>query len=102
MILAGWLFASLVAGPDPVPRPGVRGRLALVVLAGAAHDVLAKLLYVRGYGAGAQIMYYGGTLVDVALAVAVLTDWYAAGGRDLARAERRAVRNRSPATASTE
>jgi putative membrane protein len=95
MIAIGWLFASLVAGADPVPRPGIPGRLTLVVLAGAGHDVVAKLLYARGYGPGAQIMYYGGTLVDVALAVAVLAAWYAAGGRELARAERRAERIRS-------
>lgn len=102
MFAAGWLFASLVAGRDPMPRPGVRGRLALVVLAGAGHDVVAKLLYARGYGESAEIMYYGGTLVDVALAVAVLVGWYAAGGRELARLERRAVRNRSIASASVE
>jgi putative membrane protein len=91
-----------VAGADSVPRPGVRGRLALVVLAGAGHDVVAKLLYARGYGQGAQIMYYGGTLVDVALAVAVMAGWYAAGGRELARALRRAERNRSMAMMSAE
>jgi putative membrane protein len=102
MIGVGWLFASLVAGADSVPRPGVRGRLALVVLAGAGHDVVAKLLYARGYGQGAQIMYYGGTLVDVALAVAVMAGWYAAGGRELARALRRAERNRSMAMMSAE
>jgi putative membrane protein len=102
MIAAGWLFASLVAGADPLPRPGITGRLVLVVLAGAAHDVMAKLLYARGYGQGAEVMYYGGTLVDVALAVAVLAAWYAAGSRDLARAERRAERSRSLAVASGE
>jgi putative membrane protein len=102
MIAAGWLFAELVAGADPVPRPGVAGRLALVVLAGGAHDVVAKLLYARGYGQGAEIMYYGGTLVDVALAVAVLAGWYAAGGRELARHERRAAKNRSIGVASRE
>lgn len=102
MIAAGWLFASLVAGADPVPRPGVPGRLAMVVLAGAGHDVVAKLLYARGYGQSAEIMYYGGTLVDVALAVAVLARWYTAGGRELARDGRRAAGNRSLVVASRE
>jgi putative membrane protein len=102
MIVAGWLFASLVAGPDPVPRPRVSGRLVLIVLAGAGHDVVAKLLYVRGYGQDAEILYYGGTLVDLALAVVVLAGWYAAGGRELARAARRDERNRSLAMASGE
>jgi putative membrane protein len=102
LIAAGWLFAVVVAGTDPMPRPGVPARLGLVVLAGAAHDVLAKLLYARGYGDGAQIMYYAGGLADVALATAVLARWYAAGGRELARAARRrtplvAVPGRIPA-----
>ncbi len=90
MIAAGWLFAELVAGSDPMPRPGVPARLGLIVVAGAAHDVLAKLLYADGWGEAAQIMYYGGTLVDIALATAVLARWYAAGGRELARTARRA------------
>ena len=101
MFAAGWLFSSLVAGADPMPRPGVAGRLTLVVLAGAAHDVVAKLLYARGYGQGAEIMYYGGTFVDVALAVAVLVAWYEAGGRELARVERRAAGHHSIAAVSS-
>jgi putative membrane protein len=90
MVAAGCLLAWLVAGPDPVrSRPGVLGRIAVVVAAGAAHDVLAKLLYVRGWGSAAELLYYGGEVVDVLLAVAVLVPWYARGGRELARAERR-------------
>jgi putative membrane protein len=89
MIAAGCLLAWLVVSPDPMPRPGVAGRLAVVVAAGAGHDVVAKLLYARGWGADAEVMFYGGTVVDVALAVIVMAQWYAAGGRELARAARR-------------
>jgi hypothetical protein len=30
-------------------------------------------------------MYYGGTVIDMALAVVIMTQWYAATGRALAR-----------------
>ena len=30
---------------------------------------------------GAELMYYGGTAIDVALAVIVMTQWYLAAGR---------------------
>lgn len=92
MIAAGCLLAWVVAGADPVRgRPGVPGRLALLVVAGAAHDVLAKLLYLRGWGEAAQLLYYGGEAVDVLLALAVLAPWYARGDRELARERRRAT-----------
>jgi putative membrane protein len=100
MIAAGCLLAWLVVGVDPMPRPGVVGRLGVVVVAGAAHDVLAKLLYARGWGSDAELMFYGGTAVDVALAVVVMTQWYAAGSRELARTARR--RTGSLAAASVE
>jgi putative membrane protein len=90
MITAGCLLAWLVVGPDPVRgRPGALGRMAVLVVAGAAHDVLAKLLYVRAWGSAAELLYYGGEVVDVLLGVAVLGQWYARGGRELARAGRR-------------
>jgi putative membrane protein len=90
MVLAGTLLAVVVAGTDPLPRrPGVPVRLALVVVTGAAHDVLARLLWTRGWGGAAELLAYGGQIADVALAVAVLSAWYAAGGRELARSARR-------------
>lgn len=96
MVGAGCLLSWLLVGPDPVPyRPGLRGRLAVLLIAAAAHDTLAKLLYARGVGAGApaaaagaQLMYYGGDAVEVLLAVGMLAQWYAYSGRSL-RAERR-------------
>ena len=97
MITAGCLLAWLVAGPDRVRgRPGVVVRMAVVVVAGAAHDVLAKLLYAQGWGSAAQLLYYGGELVEVLLGVAVLTQWYARGGRDLAADARRKAATAQP------
>ncbi|MGK5627863.1 cytochrome c oxidase assembly protein [Streptomyces sp. URMC 123] len=89
---AGLLFAFAVCQLDPVRRrwsPAVRGLTLLA--AGAAHAVLAKSLYVApppgtafappDLRTGARLMYYGGDLVDVALAVALAAQWYAATGR---------------------
>ncbi|AEE44839.1 cytochrome c oxidase assembly protein [Cellulomonas fimi] len=90
LLVAGTLFTWSVAGPDPSPlRPGLRTRLTVLVLAAAAHAVLAKLLYVHAAalppgGSGsvaerevaARWMYTGGDVVEVLLAVAVLAGWY--------------------------
>ncbi|MFC6021356.1 cytochrome c oxidase assembly protein [Plantactinospora solaniradicis] len=92
---AGYLFTWSVAGPDPAPRrPGLGLRLAVVVLAAAAHAILAKLLYARAPhwppGAAfdldaardaAQLMYYGGDLAELLLVVALFTGWYRRSGR---------------------
>jgi putative membrane protein len=97
MFLAGCLLSWYLVGSDPMPsRPPVRTRLLVLLLAAGSHDLLAKLLYANGlprHGgteqqlqAGAQIMFYGGDLVEVALAVAILSNWYARTGRQLARA----------------
>ena len=39
----------------------------------------------------AELMYYGGTAIDIALAVTVMTQWYLAIGRALARTRRRSA-----------
>ena len=94
MVVAGTVLAVVVAGADPLPgRPRVAARLGLVVVVGAAHDVLARLLVARGWGAAAQLLAAGGEAADVLLAAAALTGWYAAGGRELARTARRATVN---------
>jgi len=36
-------------------------------------------------------MYYGGTAIDVAFAVIVMTQWYRAAGRALVRVRRRSA-----------
>ena len=104
VVLSGALLAWVVAGPDPAPhRPGPGVRLLVLGVAGAAHAVLAKTMYAglhpRGAGydpaalrEAAQLMYYGGDVVEVVLALALCTAWYRAGGRELDRVRRRRAR----------
>jgi putative membrane protein len=97
--LAGALLSWVVVGIDPMRfRPGVGARVATLITAGAGHDVVAKLLYARGLPAGggapgarrlgAELMYYGGTVIDLALAVVVMAQWWRVSGRALAREAR--------------
>lgn len=101
MVAAGCLLAWYLIGADPLPRrPSVRIRLLVLVGVAGAHDVLAKLMYawVRPEGGGgvaevrrgARLMFYGGDLIDVALAAVLLAGWYVHGGRELRRQARRA------------
>ena len=85
-LLAGYLFASSIAGPDPAPhRPSVPFRLVVLGVAIAAHAVLAQLIYagalvqipvppaeLRG---AADLMYYGGDIAELLLAVALVSTW---------------------------
>jgi putative membrane protein len=100
VLLAGLAFAVVVAGTDPLPsRPGTAGVLVLLVVAAAAHDVLATALHAQGLGGtagptadvrdGAALMRSGGHVVELALAAAVMTRWYRREGRALARERRR-------------
>jgi putative membrane protein len=57
------------------------------VLVAAAHEVIAKQVYADGLPAlavdprpGAQLMYYGADVVDLALAAVLLGQWYARRG----------------------
>ena len=92
MVAAGWLFSTVVAGRDPLPhRPGLPGALTVLLLAGAAQGILAKLMVAHGLPAdagtpeqlqlGAQVMFSGGDVVELATAAAVMTAWYAREGR---------------------
>jgi len=66
-----------------------------LVIAAAGHDTLARLIYAWNLPAGggliasrhtgAEFMYYGGTVIEVALAAVVMAQWYLASGRALAR-----------------
>ena len=107
MFLAGCLLSWAIIGIDPVHRRlGVKTRLAVLVIAGAGHDTLAKLMYARdlpvgggsitGRHAGAELLYYGGTIIDLVLAIIVMTQWYQATGRELARTARRAAIRHHP------
>ena len=85
-LLAGCLFAWVIAGADPVPhRLRVPRRLFLVGVAVAAHAVVAQLIYAgigvqfaatdaERRGAG-DLMYFGGDIAEVLLALAVVTTW---------------------------
>lgn len=107
---AGVLFAVAVTQLEPVGRRySFALRAASLVLAAAAHDVLAKSLYAAppsGIAAmfdlgdvqsGAQVMYYGGDVTEIMLAVAIAGQWYLAAGRSQARARRACVPSSTPA-----
>jgi len=103
MFLAGCLFSWFLIGRDPLTkRPPVRTRLIVLLLAAASHDFLAKTLYAQQLPAaagtpdeiqmGAQIMYYGGTTIEILFAILVMTSWYQRSGRQLARERRQRLR----------
>ncbi|MFD9389459.1 cytochrome c oxidase assembly protein [Streptomyces sp. NPDC060000] len=92
LLAAGLLLTFSVCRLDPVRRRwGVAVRGGTLLAAGAAHAVLAKTLYAlpppgTGFAAadlrsGARLMYYGGDLVELALAAVVGLGWFRARGR---------------------
>jgi putative membrane protein len=103
MFLAGCLLSWAIIGIDPVRRrPGFAARIVTLIVAGAGHDTLSKLMYAHdlpaGGGsisarhAGAELMYYGGTVIDLALATVLMVQWWRVSGRMLARSARRPER----------
>ncbi|WP_250213257.1 cytochrome c oxidase assembly protein [Acrocarpospora catenulata] len=92
-LLSGYLFAWAIAGADPAPRrPSVPARLTVLGVAIAAHATLAQLMYaglavdvpapadqLRG---AAELMYYGGDIAELLLALALITTWRPAHRRD--------------------
>ncbi|MCO1657842.1 cytochrome c oxidase assembly protein [Pseudonocardia humida] len=96
VLLAGYLFTATLVGPDPVAHRADLGvRAAVLVLAVAAHNVLAKSFAAAPPAglteaealAGGQLMYYLGAPVEIAVFVLL--------GREWARGDRRRAR-RSP------
>ncbi|CAM5255709.1 cytochrome c oxidase assembly protein [Streptomyces griseomycini] len=107
VLAAGLLFTFAVCQLDPVHRRwGTAVRGVTLLAAGTAHAVLAKSLYATAppgtaftaadLRTGAQVMYYGGDLVEAALAVVLAGSWYAATGRALTRRHRADPRPRQP------
>lgn len=97
---AGMLFTTALCRLDPMRhRYSLALRAGTLVVASAAHAVLAKSLWVspppglvlstEDLRAGARLMYYGGDLVEVGLALVILLGWYAETGRSLRRRQRR-------------
>jgi putative membrane protein len=90
VLLAGALLTFSLVGIDPQPhRASLTTRAVVLVAFMAAHSILAKRLYAfppAGVGAedgrvGAQIMYYAGDAVHLALVVLLLSGWYIRAGR---------------------
>ncbi|MGW6035998.1 cytochrome c oxidase assembly protein [Gordonia terrae] len=85
VLAAGYLFTfAVIGGPDPAPhRAAPPWRVAALVLAIAAHNILAKVIYadpppgvsVEQAHAGAELMYYAGAPVEIALLVLVCRPW---------------------------
>lgn len=96
MVAAGLLFAWYVLGIDP-PARRFAARVAVLVLAAGAHDLLTKLMVAHALPAGhdvragAELIYAGGTVVELGLAVVLMAGWYARSGRALRHAARRSA-----------
>ncbi len=84
-LIAGYLFATAMVAVDPLPhRRSFVHRSVVLVLALAAHDILAKYLYAQpppgielaAAETGAMVMYYGGDAVDLAIIVLLWARWY--------------------------
>ena len=95
-LAAGCLFTGSLVAVDPSPhRASLPVRASVLVLALAAHGILAKLLYahppagvpVAEAHAGAQFMFSAGDAVHLALLALLGAEWYRAGGRSLRRAQ---------------
>jgi putative membrane protein len=85
-LLSGYLFAWVIAGPDPAPaRPSVPVRLVVLGMAIGLHAAISQLMYggflidvhapIPEIQAGAMVMYYGGDIAELLLAAALVTTW---------------------------
>jgi putative membrane protein len=85
-LVAGYLFAWTIAGPDPAPhRPSVPARLVVLGVAIALHAIMSQMLYAgilvqvpvsaaERRGAG-ELMYYGGDIAELMVALALIVTW---------------------------
>ncbi len=94
IFLAGYLFVAALIGPDPNPhRASIQMRSVVLIAFIAAHSILAKWLYVHPPAGveisdgrtGAQLMYYGGDIIDITLIVLLLAGWFRATQPRVAR-----------------
>jgi putative membrane protein len=83
VLVSGYLATAAVLAVDPAPhRRGVGVRAAALAAGAAAHDVLAKWLYaeplpgVAHAAEGARLMWDGGTVVTLVVAVVLWRRWY--------------------------
>ncbi|MFC7841689.1 cytochrome c oxidase assembly protein [Streptomyces sp. NPDC057382] len=94
LFAAGVLFTFALLAVDPIRhRPGTAVRGGTLLAAAAGHAVLARSLWASGppgtahapadLHSAAQLMYYGGDAVEVALALVLASQWYRAQGRSL-------------------
>ncbi len=86
-VAAGCLYTWVIAGPDPAPhRASVPMRLVVLGVAVVIHSLLSQMLYAGIFVAvpapaeqlqrSAELMYYGGDLAEMLLAVALVTTWH--------------------------
>lgn len=84
-LASGYLFAWVICGPDPAPgRASVPARLVVLGVSVAVHASVSQLMYAGVFPAGvdpvdlrrgATLMYYGGDLVELALALVLVAGW---------------------------
>jgi putative membrane protein len=84
MAVAGYLFTISIISADPLPhRRSYPHRAAVPVVAIAAHDIMAKIIYASPpvgvptdqAHAGAMIMYYGGDAVSLVILIIFCARW---------------------------
>ena len=104
-LAAGYLFTWSIMGPDPAPRrPSFIVRLVVLVISLGLHAFLGKLMYAYLYPRGipfsdddireaALLMYYGGDIAELLVAIALFATWY---GERRRRRERAATLSRTP------
>jgi putative membrane protein len=82
-VLAGYLFTAIMVGRDPMPgRPSVGARVVLLGVSIAMHATISQLVYagvwvqvdapIAQLRSGGELMYYGGDIAELMLAVALL------------------------------
>ncbi|GAB3716187.1 cytochrome c oxidase assembly protein [Mariniluteicoccus flavus] len=85
-LAAGYLFAYSICGADPAPhRPSVPFRLVVLGVSITVHALLAQAIYGGLWTqvpatpaerrAGADLMYYGGDIAELGLALAMVSTW---------------------------